>query len=175
MTSLKDIPDAVKWRLAADCAGKLPAMYDHAFRRVIGDRYDEIEQEIWMELSRTVSDIARELSLPSRNARELAETIRIIQIILFGPDYKSESLEVSDNGSVIIVRHCPLLDRGYAVTRTTEFTFHKCLALTLTAVPLLNKNYTARYVRTMCTGDRQCEVKIEISNPAEKSLGKSKS
>jgi hypothetical protein len=35
------------------------------------------------------------------------------------------------------------------------------MALTLTAVPLLNNKYTARFVRTMCTGDRQCEVKIE--------------
>jgi predicted ArsR family transcriptional regulator len=165
MMDLKTIPDGVKWRLAADCAAKLPAMYDLAFRRVVGDRYDEIEQEIWMELSRTVSDIARELSLPARNAQELAETIRTVQVILFGPEYKSESLEVSKDGAVIIVRHCPFLDRGFNVTRTTELTFHKCLALTLTAVPLLNKNYTARYVRTMCTGDRQCEIKIEISHP----------
>ncbi|MGA8777755.1 hypothetical protein [Methanoregula sp.] len=40
--------------------------------------------------------------------------------------------------------------------------------LTLSAVPLLNKDYSARFVRTMCTGDRQCEIKIEKKPPAEK-------
>ena len=35
------------------------------------------------------------------------------------------------------------------------------MALTLTTVPILNKGYSARFVRTMCTGDRQCEIKIE--------------
>jgi hypothetical protein len=35
------------------------------------------------------------------------------------------------------------------------------MALTLTSVPHLNKNYSARFVRTMCAGgDRQCEIKI---------------
>jgi hypothetical protein len=40
------------------------------------------------------------------------------------------------------------------------------MALILTAVPQLNNNYSARFVRTMCTGDRQCEIKIyEVKKP----------
>ena len=50
-----------------------------------------------------------------------------------------------------------LPDRGAEDTST----FRKCMALTLTTVPILNKGYNARFVRTMCTGDRQCEIKIE--------------
>ena len=47
------------------------------------------------------------------------------------------------------------------------------MALTLTAVPLLNKNYTARFVRTMCTGDRQCEIRIEKKpEPQDKAAAK---
>jgi hypothetical protein len=38
------------------------------------------------------------------------------------------------------------------------------MAFTLTAIPGLNTRYSVRFVRTMCTGDRQCEIKIE---PAE--------
>ncbi|MDD4137393.1 MAG: hypothetical protein PHT99_05800, partial [Methanoregula sp.] len=38
--------------------------------------------------------------------------------------------------------------------------FRRCMAFTLTSVPLLNKKYSARFVRTMCTADRQCEIKI---------------
>ncbi len=161
MPDLKSIPDEVKWRLAAQLAALLPALYDRAYRDVVGGKYDEIEQEIWMGLSRMALDIVRDLSLPTRNAGELADSLRTVMGILFGPDYKSETLEISKGGAVVLVKRCPLpassLERGAGDTAT----FQKCMVLTLTTVPLLNKGYSARFVRTMCTGDRQCEIKIE--------------
>jgi hypothetical protein len=48
------------------------------------------------------------------------------------------------------------------------------MVLTLTTVPLLNKGYSARFVRTMCTGDRQCEVKIEEVKQPDKAEHKKK-
>ena len=163
MPELKDIPDEVKWRIAADCAARIPALYDRAFRDIVGKRYDGIEQEIWMELARTGYGIARDLSLPTRNARELAETMRFIMTILFGPGYRSEVLELSHDGAVTIVKKCPLLTHGLEPGCASECMFHKCMALTLTTIPLLNRKYSARYVRTICTGDRQCEIKVEIN------------
>jgi hypothetical protein len=160
MEDHRNIPDTTKWRLAAECAAQLPALYDAAFRPVVGERYDEIEQEIWMELSHLASDIAHNLKLPSGNARELAGTLGTVMVILFGPGFKNDSLEVAEDSAVIVIKRCPLLDQGYPVCTDGANTFHKCMALTLTAVPRLNKNYSARFVRTMCTGDRQCEVKI---------------
>ena len=77
MPDLKSIPDEVKWRLAAQLAALLPALYDNAYRGVVGEKYDEIEQEIWMELSRMASDIVHDLSLPMNNAGELADSLRI--------------------------------------------------------------------------------------------------
>ena len=50
MPDLKDIPDAVRWRFAAGCAATLPALYDVAFREALGEKYDALEQEIWMGL-----------------------------------------------------------------------------------------------------------------------------
>ncbi len=162
MPGLKDIPDDVKWRLAAENAARIPALYDRAFRSVVGKRYEGIEEEIWMELSRTAYRIVRDFSLPTRNAFELAETMRTVITILFGPGYRSEALPLSDDGAVVIVRHCPLLEHGFEPGCTAECSFHRCMALTLTTIPLLNKKYRARFVRTMCTGDRQCEIKVEI-------------
>lgn len=173
MPDLKSVPDEVKWRLAAQLAALLPALYDRAYRGVVGEKYDEIEQEIWMELSRMALDIARDLSFPTSNAGELADSLRTVMGILFGPDYKSETLEISKGGAVVLVKRCPLpvssLERGAGDIAT----FHKCMALTLTAVPLFNKGYSARFVRTMCTGDRQCEIKIEeVKKPDTKEPGK---
>ena len=76
MQDLKDIPDAVRWRFAAECAAKLPALYDIAFREALGKKYDALEQEIWMELARMVRDIVHDCSLPFRNAQEIARSYR---------------------------------------------------------------------------------------------------
>ena len=53
MTDLRDIPEETRWRLAAEFATRLPVLYETAFRPVVGERYDEIEQEVWMKLSGT--------------------------------------------------------------------------------------------------------------------------
>lgn len=165
MTALSAIPDDVKWRIAAEFSARLPAMYDKAFRPVTGKNYDTIEQEIWMEVATTAFTIAKNLSLPISTAQDIAETIRIVMVILFGPGFKSETLEVSKDGAVIIVRRCPLLYEGHDSGSDGDRTFGKCMAFTLTGVPMLNKNFSARFVRTMCTGDRQCEIKVEKNKP----------
>lgn len=163
MTELKEIPEDVRWRLAAEFAARLPAMYEAAFRPLTGEKYNEIEQEIWMELSRSALEIARYLSLPAGNAKQLAETMRIVLVILFGPGFSSEALEVAPDRSVIIMKRCPLLDHGSGNGQPVHPAFHRCMAFSLTAIPLLNKNYSARFVRTLCSGDRQCEIKIAVA------------
>ena len=160
MPDLKSIPDDVKWQLAADCASRLPAMYDVAFRKVLGVKFDEIEQEIWIELSKRAYAIARDLSLPLKGAHDLAESMRIVMTILFGPEFRSETLDVSDDGSVILIKRCPFLSTAHETGALGEHMFPKCMVLTLTTVPALKKEYSARYVRSMCTGDRQCEIKV---------------
>jgi len=160
MPDLKSIPDAVKWRLAADWAARLPALYDVAFRKILGEKYDEIEREIWIELSRRANTVARGLALPVKDAHDLAESMRTVMAILFGPDYSSETINVSDEVSVILVKRCPFLETGYEIGADGEHTFPRCMALALTTIPVLKKEYSARYVRSMCTGDRQCEIRI---------------
>jgi hypothetical protein len=160
MAGLDSIPDDVKWRIAAEFSSQLPARYDRAFRSIVGERYDEIEQEIWMEVSGTAMTVAKNLSLPVGTAQELAETMRTIMVILFGPEFKSETLEVSKDGSVIIVKYCPILSAGYDSGSDGDRTFRKCMAFTLSGIPRLNRDFSARFVRTMCSGDRQCEIKV---------------
>ncbi len=174
MPDLKSIPNEVKWRLAAQLAALLPALYDRAYRGVVGEKYDEIEEQIWMELSRMASDIVHDLSLPTSNAGELADSLRIAMGIFFGPDYTAETLETSHGGAVVLVKRCPLPDSSLDREAGDPSTFHKCMVLTLTTVPLLNKGYSARFVRTMCTGDRQCEIKIEEAKQPDKDEQKKK-
>ncbi|MEN6442936.1 MAG: hypothetical protein ABFC71_04195 [Methanoregula sp.] len=168
MPDYKEIPDSTKWRLASRCASMIPALYDRVFRAEVGERYDVLEQEIWMELARMVPDIARDLVLPTHNAHDLAMTMQTVTVILFGPEYRGEVLDVADDRSVILVKRCPFLEHGCHAGIPGEQFFSRCMTLTLTAVPLLNKNYSARYVRTICTRDRQCEIKIQPNPPETK-------
>jgi hypothetical protein len=169
MPDLKSIPDDVKWRLAADCAARLPALYDVALRKILAEKYEEIEREIWIELSCRAATIARDLVLPVKNAHDLAESMRIVMMILFGPDYKSETIDLSDESSVILIKRCPFLNAGVEIGANGEHTFPRCMALTLSTIPALNKDYRARYVRSLCTGDRQCEIKISSEKKPETS------
>ena len=168
MPDLKSIPDTVKWRLAARLAAVLPALYEAAFRDVAGEKYDEIEQHIWMEISIIVEEIVRDLSLPVSTPGELADSLRTVMAILFGPEYKSETLDFSADGAVVLVKRCPLPARHHDSDKGDSATFNRCMAFTLTTVPFLNRKYSARFVRTMCTGDRQCELKIEEAKPDKK-------
>jgi hypothetical protein len=165
MAGPETIPDEVKWRIAAEFSAQLPAYYDRAFRPVVGEGYDETEQEVWMEVARAAFSIAKTLALPTGTPREIAETMRTVMVILFGPGFKSEALEISKDGAVIIIRRCPLVAAGCDAGCEGDRTFRKCMAFTLTGVPLLNREYAARFVRTMCAGDRQCEIKVARSEP----------
>jgi hypothetical protein len=165
MAGLGSVPDDVKWRIAAEFSAQLPARYDRAFRNIVGKQYDEIEQEVWMEVAGAAFMIAKNLSLPVDTAQELAETMRTVMVILFGPGFKSETLEISKEGSVILVKRCPLIAASYDTGTDGDRTFGKCMAFTLSSIPRLNKDFSARFVRTMCSGDRQCEIKVAKSEP----------
>lgn len=165
MAGTSPIPDETKWRIAADFAATLPALYDLAFREPVGKRYDEIEQEVWIETAKIMFTVARDLSLPVETAQDLAGTLRTVATILFGPGYKTEILEVSKDGTVIIVRRCPFLEKGVSAGGDGKRIFHKCMAFTLTGIPFTNKEFSARFVRTMCMGDRQCEIRIQKEAP----------
>ena len=167
MPDLKSIPDDIKWKLAAQCAARLPAMYDQVFRPVVKDRYDALEQDIWIELAGLSLDIARSLQLPLNDAREIAESLRTVTAIQFGPEFKGEVIEVGDDGAVMLVKRCPFLRPGADTGSFGNGIFHRCMVFTLSSQKNFNPKYASRYVRAMCMGDRQCEIKVEAENGKE--------
>ncbi|WAC03995.1 MAG: hypothetical protein OS112_05825 [Methanoregula sp.] len=175
MRDLRSIPDDVKWKISARGAARLTAMYEVVFSPVVGDRYDELEQEIWVEFSKFGLDIARSLKLPLANAEDLAQSMSNVRAILFGPDYKDEVMDVGEDGSVVIVKHCPFVEEAASMGASPDRAFKRCLAFTLSTQKNLNPKYKSRFVRAMCMGDRQCEIKVdkEESNKREPKKGAS--
>jgi hypothetical protein len=161
MPDLRSIPDEVKWKLSAQCAARLPAMYELVFLPAVGEKYDELEQAIWVELSKFAFEIARSLQLPLKNAKDLAQSMSTIRSILFGTDYKDEAMDVGEDGSVVIVKHCPFVAEATGIGTSPDRAFKRCLAFTLSMQKSLNPGFKARYVRAMCMGDRHCEIKVD--------------
>ncbi len=161
MPDLRSIPDDTKWQLATRLSATLPVLYEMVFRPAAGDKFDELEQEVWARLSDLSLDIARSLQLPLKNAQEIAKAMLIVSSILFGPDFKGEVIEVGDDGAVIIVKRCPLAGACSGCAEPGGGIFHRCMAFMLMTQNAFNPKYSSRFVRAACMGDRQCEIKVE--------------
>lgn len=172
MPDLRSVPDDAKWRIATQYAAHLTAIYESVFRPVIQDRYDELEQEVWFRMAQFSSEIARSLKFPLETARDLAESLHAVNTLVFGPDYKDEIIEVGDDGAVIIIRICPALKSESCPCTSGNGIFHRCMAFTLASQKKMNPRYSSRFVRAMCMGDRQCEIKIEPDKESEKKPAK---
>jgi hypothetical protein len=158
---LRSVPDETKWQIATQYAAHMTAIYESVFRPVVQDRYDELEQEVWMHMAQFSLEIAQSLKLPVGTARDLAESLRLLSTLVFGPDYKGELIEVGRDGAVIIIRRCPALAGDCCSPASGDGTFHRCMAFTLASQKKMHPGYSSRFVRAMCMGDRQCEIKIE--------------
>jgi len=143
-------------------------MYEKVFRPALKDRYDELEQEVWMQMVRFSAETARSLRLPAGSAKELAESLRVVSSIVFGPDSKEEVIGLGDDGAVIVIKRCPVIVHDNGLSTSGDGIFHRCMAFTLSAQKAMNPEYSARFVRSMCMGDRQCEIRIEPEKKPEK-------
>jgi len=164
---LRSVPDETKWRIATEYSSRMAEISERILRPFLKDRYDELEQEIEIEMAQFSYELARSLKLPVETARELAESLSLVRSIVFGPDSREEVIEVGKNGAVIIIRHCPFLRGG---SSSGDGIFRRCMAFTLASQKQMNTEHSSRFVRAMCMGDRQCEIKIEPekkSRPAE--------
>lgn len=172
MPDIRSVPDETKWRIATQYAAHMTAIYESVFRPVIRDRYNELEQEVWLRMAEFSSEIARSLNFPLDTARNLAESLHAVNTLVYGPDYKDEIIEVGDDGAVIIIRICPALEcMGGSCTSGNGF-FHRCMVFTLASQKKMNPKYSSRFVRATCMGDRQCEIKIEKEKEPEKQPAK---
>jgi hypothetical protein len=70
-------------------------------------------------------------------------------------------MDVGEDGAVIIVKHCPFVSEATAIGASPDRSFKRCLAFNLSTQKNLNPHYKSRYIRALCMGDRQCEIKVD--------------
>jgi hypothetical protein len=172
MVDLRDIPEGTRWQIATRILSSLPVMYDMALRDAVGKMYDELEYQVWMELGKDALDIAKAFQLPTGHASELAHALRLITVLIFGPGFRYEVLEISPDRATLITRGCPFLGSTHEYGGTPGNLFPKCLAFSVAVVETLNPRFTARFVRSLCMADRTCEMSILPKEEAKRIEGK---
>ena len=161
------IPDEKRWQVAAKIASMLPVAYGIIFRDVVGADYDRLEQQVFVALAHEAKIVARTFSLPVGTARELVSTLAILNTVFFGPEIKSEQVSFESDRAVLLIKKCPMMLREQELPAHPGDVFNRCLAFSIAAIEELNPEYTLRFVRGMCQGDRNCEMKIITKKAAE--------
>ena len=168
MVDLRDIPEGTRWQIATRILSSLPIMYDMAFREAVGEKYDELEYQVWLELGKDAMDISKAFHLPVSTAAEVANDLRLITRIIFGAEFRYEVLEISEDRATLLTKTCPFLGSTYEYGGTATHLFPKCLAFSVAVVETLNPRFTVRFVRSLCMADRSCEMAILTKEEAKK-------
>ncbi len=169
MSGRDPIPDTMKWQVASHLVSALPVMYEITFRDLVGENYERLEQQIWVNLAREARSVADSFRLPTGNAEELMSTLQLIQLVFFGPEMRTEEVPITVDRAVLVIRRCPFAVREMEMRAAgNEHLLSRCLAFSIAAIEELNPAFTMRYVRSMCTGDRTCELRILKKEELEK-------
>jgi hypothetical protein len=110
----------VRWEIATKISSEIPVLYGQFLREAIGDDYDRIEQQVWVILAGEAKKIAHTYGLPAGTAGEIADTLRNIITIFFGPETKSELAVFDDDRAVLMIRRCPFQVRERSCSRQRE-------------------------------------------------------
>jgi hypothetical protein len=173
MANIEDIPAEVRWEMATRSASSQSAAFDMMVRPIIGDKMDEIWDQIMAEGGKGSKAMAESLGLPTGNAIEVDDASSIIAEIIMGPEFKYEVIEADEDRVRGRFTGCPWLNAlQRAGLRPTAGFPNPCQSYSQNSVESLNPKYTMRYDKRMCTGDQYCEYVIEPrSTPAAKARG----
>lgn len=163
MADIEDIPAEIRWEIAAKSATAMPWAYVMAFQNVISKkRLFEIERTIWTQGGIEAKKLADQLNLPAGNAKEVNNTWGIVSGVLYGPEFKEDIIEASEDKVVTRITGCPFLNRAREMRIDSKDSFESCQAYARSIVENLNGKYTQRFTTGMCRGDPYCENIIEL-------------
>ncbi|MGB9979893.1 hypothetical protein [Methanobacterium sp.] len=159
---LDDIPADVKWKIATRSFQSLFSGYGLAFRQILDEKtVKNIEEIAWAERGKEVKKIANILKLPSENAIDVNNTLKIVEMIIMG---KGE-YETQDAASEIVIDHCiscPNFNAHAEIYVPVISMPDLCQAYCTSAVESLNPKYTQIFTKRMCAGDGYCESIIGL-------------
>lgn len=159
---LDNIPAELKWKIATKTFKSLFSGYGAAFRQILDEKtVKNVEEIVWAERGKEVKKIAHILKLPSENAIDVNNTLKIVEAIVMG---KREH-EIKDEASKLVIDHfitCPNFNIHAEMYIPVISMPDLCQAYCTSAVESLNPKYTQMFTKRMCTGDDYCESIIGL-------------
>lgn len=166
MTGISDIPADVRWMIATRAANDLPFAYSATFRQVIGEMYEkEVDlglRRIWEEAGAEQAVYARAFGMPTGSARAVAETFSTLSVLFLGPEMDNGAVKDGPGDSAVVTLDaCPMCARSVRFGLDPRMVAADCTAYCTGAVRGLNPGYLVRFTRRLCSGDRNCEIRVE--------------
>jgi hypothetical protein len=158
-----------RWQIAARSASSLPVLCTAILRTRLGEAYDDhLVEEIWYYVGDQASDIAKGLDLAVHPVDRLASSLLEILRILFGQEFRGEILDLDPDRAVILINRCPILMRAMELGEQSPAFFHPCMACCVSATESLHPDFSIRFIRAMCLGDKNCELRVGKKEELEK-------
>ncbi len=164
---MKEIPPETRWQITARALSLLPVLYSIVLREDLGEEFDRRVEEVWCHCGGEAKEIAGAFEMANSPADQLAAALLEILRTLFGTEFRGEILDLDPERAVVLIKTCPFLMRAYELEENPEVILHPCMAFSFSAVETLNKDFTVRFVRGMCMGDRNCELSITRKGTTE--------
>jgi hypothetical protein len=165
---MKEIAPETRWQIAAKSASLLPVLYSIVLRQELGETFDRRVEEVWCHCGGEVREIARAFEMPTAPADRLAASLLEILRTLFGTEFRGEIVDLDPERAVVLIKTCPFLLRALEMEEHLQVIFHPCMAFCFSAVETLNKDFSSRFVRAMCMGDKNCEIRIARKDSTNK-------
>ncbi len=157
---MREVTDAQRWQISSRITSFLTVLYGTGLERAEGERGNERAEEIWLFCGKEMAELIGGSGPAPRSAGELAVHLTDAMRIVFGTEYRSEVIEIEEERAVILMRSCPCLMRAAEMGERPSVVFHVCLPFAISVVESLKKEFSARFVKGMCMGDRNCEILI---------------
>lgn len=161
MLNVDDIPAEVKWEIATRSSMGLAMGYSAAMRKFLNEKVaEELDEAVWTEGGKGISDIASSLGIPTGNAQEIENAWNVIGEIVM-PGVEAKVVESSPERVVDRIDKCSTCSQAKEAGFPTESVCRPCRAFNEAAIESLNPNYTLNFNKRMCLGDDYCEAVIE--------------
>ena len=157
MIRVKDIPEATRWRMA-----------NHVLTRLVvtlgedsgSNDVSAFRDRMFSEMGQEIRAIASRYKMPRDNAAHLVQTLGIISVVLFGPEFETKYIEGFPDEAVIRLTECAMF-RDVSAHDISPMQVNKvCQAYVQHAIMALNPEFTVTINRARCRGDSFCEMII---------------
>lgn len=152
--------DSMRWQMSSRINSFLSVLFGLGLHDLEPEAGDRLVEDIWYFCGKEMADLAKGCGSPPRTAGDLSVALTEVLKTIFGGEYRSEIIEISDERAVVLMRTCPCQLRALELGEDPSIVFHPCLSVAISLVEGLKNNYSARFVRGICMGDRNCEILI---------------